>query len=174
MFEYLSQFSTFFIISQILVFIAIITDFISFQVKDRKKVLLWLTLSCILVTIHYFLLWKINAWFLLVISTLSFLVSLFSYNKKWISVFFVLYLIPILFNYKEISDILLFIAVYIMLIAKFQKDDKKIRIWIMIGCLFTITYNIIIFTPMWVLLECIFLWSNIIWYWKHYIKKSVK
>ncbi|MBS9784111.1 YgjV family protein [Candidatus Gracilibacteria bacterium] len=174
MFEYLSQFSTFFIISQILVFIAIITDFISFQVKDRKKVLLWLTLSCILVTIHYFLLGKINAGFLLVISTLSFLVSLFSYNKKWISVFFVLYLIPILFNYKEISDILLFIAVYIMLIAKFQKDDKKIRIGIMIGCLFTITYNIIIFTPMGVLLECIFLGSNIIGYWKHYIKKSVK
>lgn len=173
MIEYLSQFSVLFWISQFLIFIAIITDFLSFQVKERKNVLLLLTISAFLITIHYFLLWKINAWILLTISTLSFLVSSFSHNKKWMWLFFVLYPIPIIFNYTEIWDLILFFALYIVLIAKFQKDDKTVRLGIMLATLFSITYNIIIFTPMWVVLEILFLGSNIVWYWKHYIKKKL-
>ncbi len=157
-----------FIISQILVGIAILTDFISFQFKDRKYVLLTLTFSSLLITLHYFLLWEVNAEIILSISFLSFLVSSFSHDKRWMYLFLILYLIPIVFNYSESRDLILFFAMYIILIWKFQSNDKIVRLSIMLGTSFVILYNVLIFTPMWVILEVLFFSSNAIGYIKHY------
>ena len=161
---------TAFIVSQILVWIAIVTDFVSFQFKDRKKVLIWLTISSTLITIHYLLLGQINAFFLLTISTFSFLVSAFTHDKRVMYLFFLFYLLPVVLNYQEASDLFIFVWLYIILFAKFQKNDKYIRLWIMLWITFVIAYNIVIFTPMWVLLEVLFLGSNVIWFYKHYLR----
>lgn len=161
-----------FLASQIFAFLAIITDFLSFQFKERKHILLILTLSCVFITIHYFLLGEINAGILLTISALSFLVSSFSHDKRWMYVFFILYLLPVTLNYTSWHDLLLFFALYIILIGKFQKNDKRIRLFIMGATLLTITYNILIFTPMGVLLEVLFLSSNILGFYRHYLRKK--
>jgi hypothetical protein len=161
-----------FIISQILVWIAIFTDFLWFQFKERKKVLLVLTLSVLLIALHYLFLNELNAFYLMMISMVSFLVSSFTYNKKIMMLFFVLYLFPIILNYTSWLDVILFIARYLMLIAIFLKNDKHLRILFMWATCFTIIFNILVFTPVWVLLEVIFLGSNILGYFKHYIKKD--
>jgi hypothetical protein len=161
-----------FLISQILVWIAIFTDFLSFQFKDRKKVLLILTVSSLLIALHYLLLWEINAFYLVLISMVSFLVSAYTYDKKIMLWFFILYLVPIVLNYSNLIDIILFIAMYIMLFAKFIKDDKYIRIYIMLATCFGLLFNILIWTPVWILLQILFLWSNIIWYYKHYLRNN--
>lgn len=170
MLDFITQ--NWFIISQILVWIAIFTDFLSFQFKERKNVLGILTLSSFLIALHYWLLWEMNAFYLMLISTISFLVSSFTHNKKIMILFFILYLIPIVINYTWLVDIVLFISLYIMLFAKFMKDDKFVRLFIMLATLFTITFNILVFTPVWVLLEVLFLGSNMLGYYKHYIKKD--
>lgn len=170
MLDFITQNS--FIISQILVWIAIFTDFLSFQFKDRKKVLWILTISSLLIAIHYALLWEVNAFYLMVISMLSFLVSSFTHNKMIMVWFLLLYIFPLALNYTSAIDFVLFIALYVMLIAKFMKNDKFVRLYIMLATLFTISFNVLVFTPVWVLLEILFLWSNIIWYYKHYIKKE--
>ena len=76
-----------FIISQILVWIAIFTDFLWFQFKERKRVLLVLTISVLLIALHYLFLNELNAFYLMMISMLSFLVSSFTYNKKIMMIF---------------------------------------------------------------------------------------
>lgn len=162
-----------FIISQVLVWIAIITDFLSFQYKERKKILILLTVSALLVAVHYLLLDKTTAFFLVLLWVLSFITSIFTHNKKILSLFLVLYLIAFLINFKELYDIIIFIWLFIILISKFQKDDKYLRIIMMIWTTFVILYNIIIFTPLWVVLESLFLWSNLIWYYRHYLKKKI-
>lgn len=161
-----------FLISQILVGIAIITDFISFQFKDRKYVLWVLTISALLIASHYLLLWKYNAAILVSLWACSFLISSFSHNKKWLYFFAIIYAIPLIFNYKEIYDLVVWAALYVMLVWKFQENDKAVRVYIMIWATLAITYNVLIFTPVGVLLECIFLGSNLLGYWKHYIKKK--
>ena len=161
-----------FIISQILVWIAIFTDFLSFQFKERKKVLLILTISAFLITIHYGLLWEINAFYLMLISTISFLVSSFTHNEKIMILFFILYIFPIALNYTSSIDIILFVGLYIMLVAKFMKNDKYLRISVMWATCCLILFNILVFTPGGVILEILFLWSNILGYYKHYIKKD--
>lgn len=160
-----------FLISQILVGIAIITDAMSFQFKNRKVVLLLLTTSALLITIHYLFLWEINAFYMMALSTMSFLISSFTHNKKIMWVFFILYLFPILLNYSSPYDIILFIGLYIALIAKFMKKDKVLRVLFMIATLFSITFNLLIFTPTGVLLEVLFLTTNLVWYYRHYLKK---
>lgn len=43
-----------------------------------------------------------------------------------------------------------------------MKDDKFVRLFIMLATLFTITFNILVFTPVGVLLEVLFLGSNML------------
>lgn len=162
----------YFLISQILVILAIITDYISFQFKDRKKILLILSISSLLVAIHYLLLDKINAFIFEFLILIAFLVSAFTTSKKIMSFFLVVFLFPLIFNFTHYLDILIFIGVYIAVIAKFQKNDKLIRILTMIGTLFIIIYNAVIFTPFGVLLELMYLISNIAGYYKFYIKNK--
>ena len=161
----------YFILSQLLVLCAIVTDYISFQFKERKKILLILSISSLLVVIHYLLLNQVNAFIFEVLILCAFLVSAYTTSKKVLALFLVVFLLPLIFNYSSYQDILIFIGVYISLIAKFQKNDKLIRILTMLGTLFIIVYNIIIFTPIGVLLELMYLISNISGFYKFYIKK---
>jgi hypothetical protein len=87
--------------------------------------------------------------------------------------FGVIYAIPLIFNYTEVLDLLVWAVMYIMLIWKFQENDKTVRLFIMVWAVLAITYNVLIFTPVWILLESIFLSSNVLWYWKHYIQKRL-
>lgn len=166
-----SMIEIYFIISQILVLCAIVTDYVSFQFKNRKKILLTLSISSFLVAVHYLLLNQINAFIFEVFILIAFLSSAYTTNKKVLYLFLVVFLLPLVFNYSSSLDILIFIGVYISLIAKFQEDDKIIRILTMIGTIFIISYNIIIFTPFGVVLELAYLLSNISGYYKYYIKK---
>ena len=163
---------TIFLISQILVIFAIITDYVSFQFKDRKKILLILSISSFLIAIHYLLLDKLNAFFFEVLVLSAFLVSAYTSNKKILGIFLVLFLFPLIFNYTGRIDLIIFLGVYISLIAKFQSNDKAIRIQTMIGTLFVILYNAIIFSPVGVLAELLYLASNCVGYYKFYIKKK--
>ena len=162
----------YFIISQILVFCAICIDYISFQFKDRKKILLLLSFSSLLIAIHYLMLQETTAFIFEVFILVAFLVSAHTHNKKVMIFFLIVFILPLIFNYTSYYDIIIFLGVYIALIAKFQKNDKTIRILTMIGTLFVIVYNAIIFTPFGVLFELIYLVSNCIGYCKFYIKNK--
>lgn len=160
-----------FLISQILVGIAIIFDFVSFQMKDRKKILIFLTVSSILVAIHYFLLGKDTAFYLVLLWVCSFIFSIFSHDKRLLFIFLFLYIFTFFIAYKELYDIIIFISLSLILISKFQKNDKYLRIIMMVWTSCVILYNFVIFSPIWVVLEVTFLCSNLIWYYKHYIRK---
>ena len=164
----------YFILSQLLVLCAIVTDYISFQYKERKKILLILSISSLLIAIHYLLLNQVNAFIFEILILCAFLVSAYTTSRQVLALFLLVFLFPLIFNYSGYQDILIFIGVYISLIAKFQKNDKLIRILTMLGTLFIVVYNIIIFTPMGVLLELMYLMSNISGYYKFYIKKFDK
>ena len=165
------EFTLTFIFSQIFVFFAILSDILSFQYKQRKKVLFFIALSSLLIGIHYFLLGEINAGILLMFSFLSSVISIFTSNKKYLYIFFILYLIPITLNYSTPTDLLIFVGIYLGLISKFQSKDEHLRIIMMIASLFVISFDIIIFSPLAIILDSIFLISNIVGYYRFYIKK---
>lgn len=161
-----------FIASQILVGIAFLTDFASFQFKDRKKIVLFLCISSVPVSIHYFLLDKNTAGVLVFISVLRYLTSYFSTRKIFMFLLIGLVLLGFLGTYDSYYSIIILVAMILFTVGAFQKDDKLLRPLIMMGTVFMIIYDVIIFSPMAILLESFFLVSNVLGYYRFHIKEK--
>lgn len=160
-----------FLISQILAGIAIISDIFSFQFKERKRIIIFFIVSAICIAFHYLLLER-YVWALLIgIGVIRFFVAYHKTEKLWMYFFMWLYLITTYIFYKDVYDILILLATLFITIGVFQENDKNLRRFMMWGTSLVILYNFLIFSPVWVLLESIFLGSNLVWYWRHYIKK---
>jgi hypothetical protein len=168
------ELGTAFIISQILVALAMITDFLSMQYKKREYTFICLMISSILISAHYFLLNKIAAGIIVSFSVLRFMTCYFTTDKKYLYLFIILNTISMFFTYKEVYDLIIYVGVVIFIIGNFHEDNRQMRKLMMIGTSMVVIYNIIIFSPMGVVLEGSFLTSNIIGYYRHHIKKKKK
>ena len=160
----------YFILSQILVSIAMIFDLLSFQYKEKKKTFLCFIISASLISLHYFLLFKIAAWVIVFLSILRFITCYFIANQKYLYLFISLNTVALFFTYKGVYDLIIYVWILFIIIWNFQKNNKDMRRIMMIWTSIVILYNFIIYSPMWVVLEWTFLLSNIIWYYRHYIR----
>ncbi len=160
-----------FLFSQIFAGIALLFDIFSFQFKKRKKILLCFVVSGFCLMTHYFLLNKITTGFIFLVVTIRYITSYFSSNKKFIYLFIFINTCILFYFYKEFYDLISYIGITITTIAIFQIDNKKLRKITMCGTSFILLYDILIFTPMGILAEIVFLSSNIIGYYRYYIKK---
>jgi hypothetical protein len=162
---------SFYLLSQILVAIAIIFDFLSFQYKARKHTYLCLVISASLVCVHYFLLGNVAAGTLCAVAVLRFTACYYTTDKRLLLIFMGLNVISILSTYQSAIDLIIFTGSMIGMIGNFQKNNKIMRILMMIGTSLVLSYNIIIVSPMAVVLEGLFLISNTIGYYRHYIRR---
>ncbi|MDD2515852.1 MAG: YgjV family protein [Candidatus Gracilibacteria bacterium] len=161
---------SYFIISQILVSIAMVFDFLSLQYKKREHTFLCLIVSASLISTHYFLLSKATAGFIVLISVFRFIACYFTTDKRVLILFLILNTLALVLNYKEISDFIIYIGLFVFIIGNFIADNKLMRKVMMIGTSIIIVYNTIIFSPMGAVMEGSFLLSNFIGYYRHYIK----
>jgi len=157
-------------ISQILMIFASFFDIIWMQFKARKLIYSTFVISAIFISFHYYFLDQIIASLVTLLSVFRFITCYFTTNKKFMYLFLILNLMVIILNFSDFSDILLLFWISIFIIWNFQEWWKIMRKLMMIWTFFIIIYNLIIFTPMWVIIESIFLISNIVWYYKHFSK----
>jgi hypothetical protein len=167
------ELTTFFIISQVLVFIAMIFDFLSLQFKKRQHIFLNLIVSASLISVHYFLLNKVAAGVIIFFSVIRFITCYFTTNKKFLYGFIALNTISLFFTYMEVFDLIIYFGLLFIIVGNFQEDTKRMRQLMMIGTSTLIVYNFIIFSPMAVVVEASFLISNIIGYYRHHIRRKV-
>lgn len=158
--------------SQLLIGFAFISDAVSWQFKKREWVLVFLTISCCLIAVHYLLLGEYAGAVLIYLSALRYLLSIFTVEKIWKWIFLVLVFIGSYFTYQSSTDFIVIIANIIFNFAAFQEKDKDLRKQVMLGCLFIIAYNFIIFSPAAIVLEIFFLLSNMVGYWRFYLRKK--
>jgi hypothetical protein len=163
-----------FIISQIAMFIAMVFDFLSLQFKKREYTFLCLIVSASLISAHYFLLNKIAASVIVFISVLRFITCYFTTNKKYLIIFIALNTISLFFTFKEIYDLIIYTGLVIFIIGNFQADNKLMRKLMMVGTSIIVIYNIVIFSPMGVIGESLFLLSNFIGYYRYYLRSGEK
>lgn len=71
-----------FALSQVLVGLALCTDILSFQFKNRKHIVICLLISCILISTHFMLLGHWTAAGLGIIAAVRFATSIFSTSPK--------------------------------------------------------------------------------------------
>jgi len=168
------EFGTYFIASQAARLIAMVFDFLSFQYKKRELMFLMLIISSALISSHYFLLGRIAAGFIVMVSVLRFTTCYFTTDKRWLYIFLILNAFIVLFRYNDIYDLIILFGMTVFIIGNFQKDDRKMRKMMMVGTSAIVLYNLIIFSPMGFIGEALFLGSNFIGYYRHFLRKTGK
>ncbi len=162
-----------FLASQVLAGIAIIADVFSFQFKERKKIIIFFMIAAICICLHYLLLERYVAAIIVWLWMVRFFIAYHSTWKYWKYIFIVLFTGITGLFYKDIFDLLILIWMIFVTVWVFHKDDKYLRQFMMCGTSCIIIYNFLIFSPVGVLLESIFLGSNLVGYYRHYLKKRM-
>ena len=163
-----------FILSQVAMFISMVFGFLCMLYKKREHTILCWLVSCILISAHYFLLNKTAAGVLIAISVLRLITCYFTTNKKYLFIFIALNTISLFFTYKTPSDLIIYAIVTILIISNFQKDNRLMRKLMIGGTSMSVVYSAIIFTPMGIIADGVFLIGGFIGYYRHYIKPSKK
>lgn len=160
-----------FILSQVFAWAALILSVASFQFKNRKYILLCLIISALCIALQYFFLER-YVWAALVWVWFCRYLCSYYYPKKFLIPFFIsaFWALTYIF-WKDVFDLLPFLAASTNTLGAFQKNDKYLRIFMLFGSPLLIIYYFLIGSPVWLLLEAMFLWSNIVWYYRYYIKK---
>ncbi|MGE4291575.1 MAG: YgjV family protein [Desulfovibrio sp.] len=157
-------------LSQLLVLLAIVSDAISFQFRDRKKILLCLFVSVALTAIHFFLLKQPTAALLMLLAAGRYLAGVHSTSRRTMGAFIGLCIATTALTYNGLLSILSCTGSVIHTAGAFCRDDRHLRLTMIVGTLFWIAHNILAKTPGGVVLESLFLCSNLAGYYRHYIR----
>lgn len=163
-----------FIISQLLILIAISFDLASFQFKKRKQIVSCLCVAGTLIFSHFILLEQWTAAGLMAVATIRYFVSIFTTSKKVMLAFLLCSLIVFIFTFMGTISILCFTGSVFQTIASFCKNDKKLRLLMIIGTSFWLLHNVLINSPVAVVMEALFISSNLIGYYRFYVVPARK
>lgn len=163
-----------FLLAQCLVTIATLLDLASFQFKSRTFILGCLFSSVLLTSAHFFILGHASAGSLMLIAALRYLYCVFA-RKTWVMLLFMLLsCLAVYFTWHNWLSGLALAATLIQTFASFQKQDLYLRLLMVLGTSFWISHNVFAGSPVAVLMECLFLASNMLGLYRFYTpKKSV-
>jgi ASC-1-like (ASCH) protein len=161
-----------FLISQILIGIALVFDLASFQFKNRKRILICFAVAASLISTHFFLLGENTAGSVVALSAVRFVVSIFTTDKRLLWLFLGLILAAGVITFDGVEDVLSVSAMLLSTFSAFSAQDKRLRLFMMVASTLMITHNILIFTPAGIVLESFFLASNLFAYYRYYLKQK--
>ncbi len=159
-----------FVLSQILIGIAICSDVISFQFKERVHIVSCLLVSCIMISLHFMCLGHWTAACLGLIAAGRFITTIFSTSKLFLWLFVGITVITSALTYEGLLSILGCSGAIFGTVASFSKEDKLLRQLMAIGTVIWIIHNYLAGSPGAVLMEIFFLSSNLIGYFRYYIR----
>lgn len=156
---------SFFLLSQICASITLFLDVLTFQFKRREVILAFMVASTFFLSLHYYFLDRMLASSILVASILRFIVSYYTTNKWWMWFFLVLAGIISIFTFTELIDIIPLIVSILFTLWAFQKDTRILRLFFLWAWGLLLVYDVLIFSPVWILLETVFVGSCFFWIW---------
>ncbi|WP_261905381.1 YgjV family protein [Vibrio fortis] len=159
-----------FLLSQILVAIAICFDLMSFQFKERKKIVTCLFFAGTLISSHFILLEQWTAASLMLIATVRYLVSVFSTSVKLKYLFCAASIVSTSITYTGLVSLVSCLGSLFQTVAAFNKDDRRLRELMIIGTAFWLIHNYMVGSPTAVVMEVLFISSNLIGYYRYYVK----
>ncbi|MBU2892526.1 YgjV family protein [Colwellia sp. D2M02] len=161
-----------FLLSQVLASITLIIECYAMQHKNKNTILALLSVSCFFNGIHYFLLAQPTAAFIFWFSSIRFLISI-KWKFQWISALSIgVSLLIACYTYIGFLSVIGFMATVFITIGSFTKNDKLLRIMMMVGGSLWLLHNIILWTPVGILVEAIFVGSTAIGFYRYYIKDN--
>ncbi|MCE9678127.1 YgjV family protein [Shewanella sp. AS1] len=157
-----------FLLSQLLIAIAIVLDLISFQFKQKRFIVTCLALSCMLSGAHFALLEQWTAAALMWLACVRYFVTIFSHARSLLALFLTLNCVMTYFTFAGILSLVSFAGSSMQTIATFSKSDRHLRLLMIVGTSIWLLNNLLVGSPMAALMEFAFLCSNIIGYYRYY------
>ncbi|GHF94605.1 YgjV family protein [Thalassotalea marina] len=163
-----------FLLSQILVTFTLAIECYAMQLKDKNRLLALLSLSCLFNGAHYLLLGQQTAGFIFLFSSIRFLISI-KWKRQWMAAAALcVSLIITYYTYNGLLSILGFMATVLITTGSFSKNDKFLRLMMVFGGLLWLIHNVLLGTPVGVLVELVFVGSSAIGYYRYYIAGRMK
>ncbi|GHF01408.1 YgjV family protein [Thalassotalea profundi] len=164
-----------FILSQILVTVTLIIECCAMQLKNKNYILAALSVSCFFNGLHYLLLEQPTAGYIFLFSSIRFLISI-KWKFQWISIVALcVSLIITISTYTGLLSMVGFVATVFITVGSFSNNDKFLRLMMILGGSLWLLHNFLLWTPVGILVEVIFVSSSFIGYYRYYIiKQSVK
>lgn len=164
-----------FLLSQLLVTVTLIIECCAMQLKNKNFILASLSVSCFFNGLHYLLLDQPTAGCIFLFSSIRFLISI-KWKFQWLSVASLcVSLLITVSTYIGALSIIGFVATVFITVGSFSHNDKFLRLMMIVGGALWLIHNLILWTPVGVLVEVIFVGSSCIGYYRYYIvKQSVK
>ncbi|MGB2147676.1 MAG: YgjV family protein, partial [Vibrio toranzoniae] len=81
-------------------------------------------------------------------------------------------LVVTVFTYSGVVSVLSCLASVFQTLAAFNKDDRRLRELMIIGTSFWLIHNYLVGSPTAVVMEVLFICSNLVGYYRFYFKKS--
>ncbi|MGB1198566.1 MAG: YgjV family protein [Thalassotalea sp.] len=161
-----------FLLSQLLVTVTLIIECFAMQLKNKNIILAALSVSCLFNGLHYFLLEQPTAGCIFLFSSLRFLISI-KWKFRWIAAVSLLAsLLITLYTYSGYLSIIGFVATILITIGSFSHNDKFLRLMMIAGGSLWFTHNLILWTPVGILVELVFVGSTFIGYYRYYIVRN--
>lgn len=163
-----------FFLSQLLIGIAIIFDLASFQFKERRHIVGCLCIAGVLISSHFILLQQYTAAGLMMVAVIRYFLSIFTTSKLIMLIFIICSLLLTTLTYTGVVSLLSCIGAVIQTVAAFNQNDKKLRQLMIVGTSFWLFHNYLVESPMAVIMEALFIGSNLVGYYRFYIKTNGK
>ncbi len=159
-----------FLLSQLLVGVVFCFDMASFQFREKRHVMTCLVFSALLLGIHFALVGAQTAAVLGLIAAARFFVAIFSHARWLLYLFLSLVIANGVLSYAGLLTVLATVGALITTIAAFMSTDRKFREYMMIGTLVWIGHNALAGSPAAAVLETFFLGSNLVGYYRYYLR----
>ena len=159
-----------FVISQILIGVAVCSDIVSFQFKARRHIIGCLIVSCIFISLHFMCLGHWTAACLALVSAGRFITSLFSTSRIFLGIFIGVVVLLSALTYEGLLSVLGCTGAVISTLASFSREDRLLRQLMFISTGVWLIHNYLAGSPGAVLMEIFFLGSNLVGYFRYYVR----
>ncbi|MDR6982832.1 hypothetical protein J2X32_001450 [Rheinheimera pacifica] len=153
-----------FALSQCLAAMAFISGIVAFQRYDRASMLKFWFVSALLNASHFAVLGQYEAALFVGLTAVRFLVAAISPRQRWMYCFLALSTLLIVLSYSNPVNLLPYLAAVVGTVGSFQKNVLLVRALMAVGATAWIIHNLLVGSPVAVLMELAFLSSNLVGY----------
>jgi hypothetical protein len=156
-----------FILSQLLAGATLLAGMAAFQFKERKHILRGWCVAALFAAAHFYLLGSYEACLLIAITATRFLVSSFTTDARLMYLFLALSVGGFALTYESPVSLLALTATLIGTVGSFQHSEKTVRYTMMSTEALWCLHNLIVWSPVAVIMEVLFFSSNLIGLLRH-------
>ena len=154
-------------LSQLLGLLGLLFDSSAAQFKQRYQIFSAMGIGAFFIAAHFYLLGQHTAAAMFLIAAVRHFVTI-RYRYKWLYALFVgLAIGSVWLTYSGYLSIMSGVANLLMVSGSFAHQQKQMRLLLIAGASVWLLHNLIILSPVAILLELVFLSSGIIGYYRH-------